>query len=172
MKYLKSYNESIKDSLKPKSTEEILKSLDGNKDKDIYIKFLENGIDVPNEIKNRIKRYITIYSDIYDRLYKKDNIISFTDEEKVEIDKLIHKSKNKDNYYEYNSYYENKFISLFINGEDEQFKIDKFKDYILIIYNMDNGYDEMITRGQYVCQNIDQLLEFIDDNSIYGNKRN
>lgn len=168
MKYLKTY-ESVRDQLKPKSIDDILRSMKGQNIYNIYIKLLNNKINVPDDLKNRLKKYIRIFSDDYLNLWKKNNI-SFTDEEKMEIDGVIHDSKNpKKNYYKYDDIIDNRysyFNSLYIVEGNKLFKIHKYDDYILI----EHGKFGERAREFYICPTIKELIYYLDEHLIFAHK--
>jgi hypothetical protein len=87
MKYLKSYNESIRDLMVPKSEEEILKSLKGLSNSDILRKSIENdfikGIELA--LQNKLK-----YDDI---TFIKNEIFDINNKEIVRL--LLDKVKDK-----------------------------------------------------------------------------
>jgi len=164
------FNESIRHLLKPKSEKDILKSLQGN-DVEKFIKFIKQGMNVPNKIKNKIDYYFSVLK-VYRKIDKKEQTIPFTEEEKIKIDNAIHNSKNKDNYYIYDKINnDNDYISLYINDNDMdmEFYVRKLNEYILI-YEYNIEYDKEL-RNLIMCVTINELLDYLDIN-ILANKRN
>lgn len=139
-----------------------------------FYKLIEYNIDVPDEIKNfmknNFKRYYRINGELFNKLYKR-NIISFTDDEKTKIDEVIHNSKKSHNYYQYDKFHKDGIVSLYVYTEEEEYKINKYKDHILITINNENIDMEMVSNGYFICLDINQLIEFLDDYYIMANKK-
>lgn len=53
---------------------------------------------------------------------------------------------------------------------EEEYKINKYKDHILITINNENIDMEMVSNGYFICLDINQLIEFFDDYYIMAKK--
>lgn len=188
MKYLKSYNESIKDFLKPKSEEDIKKSLENINDDNIsyILNFILNSDDwkkyiTENKLKELISRlpyiddqlsYIKDFN-LYDTIYNKDEI-------KYIIKNDIFLDSKLDDIFNYgfsNLYTKEEIKNIVMNGLYSDglpysiiLSIDQYDlwDYFSnddvkqIVINIQNDYDKIISLLDYNLMKYFSKEEIID----------
>jgi len=132
LKHIKTYNESIRHLLKPKSEEDILKSVERLSDKNKFILSLEHDIDwLFDELINNEKLTNNDYLEGLHYCAKRENL-NMIDKifnikgfyemiNKDEVEKLIYKS-SKNNFVVINHLINNQYIKNFLT-EDEFKKI-------------------------------------------------
>lgn len=150
MKHLKTYNESVKDFLKPKNMDQMLGERGYKKiDKSSY--------------------------KILDRSFLPQH---FTNDEKIKIDEFLGIVHNMDKNYHfivYNVTNKLKIYSLILGYENiDRFCFKKLNGYILCVRL---GEDERFIRNNrdeelYLISNIDSLINFIEDFNIKKQLRN
>lgn len=173
MKYIKSYNESVKDFLKPKSEDEIMNKF-GSLEQ-IFIKSIQyNQKDYIEKYKNEnflIKIDYELYKDLFNRTF--DGLFSNT--QKDEIYQLLLKNNNMLKY-KYNKT-ENKYLncSLQINyAKNVKIVIDycvnnsdnNIKYYMICYTNGDlirHGYEN---DNYFICNNYNSLIDYIKSINI------
>jgi hypothetical protein len=150
MKHIKPYNESIKHFLKPKSKDDIKKSLTG----------LNSA-----QIVNKIRKY---NMDIYD-IFSKEEVFNILEEITKDINKIVDKYTK-----DYNTDFFKKYIEKFPDKFTYDIELNKYYgDYILdtgeeltdeIIHNI---YDEFYTESliDLLCYNfkMDNYIELFEE---------
>lgn len=154
-------NESIKDYLKPKTDEEIQKSLNGLSKEDAYLKFLKYELyELTYKLKNDLK-YFKISSDDYNEIHDIYEKNLFNTLEKQNIDNVINKNNSRNNYTYETPNLESSIGEIFcleirVNGYI--YIIDKYSNYITIYMEKINRY-----KHYYICPSFKELLQFLDD---------
>lgn len=154
-------NESIKDYLKPKTDEEIQKSLNGLSKEDAYLKFLKYELyELTYKLKNDLK-YFKISSDDYNEIHDIYEKNLFNGLEKQNIDNIINKNDSRNNYAYETPNLESSIGEIFcleirVNGYI--YIIDKYSNYITIYMEKINRY-----KHYYICPSFKELLQFLDD---------
>lgn len=173
MKYLKTYNESIRHLLKPKSEEHILKSLDGESlEEQFRLLLIYNLYDATKEVGSKIKNYFNIdYLFFYGLIGKKKPVI-FNDNDVDLIGKQIKTDNNNRSFAHFGMIegghdpIRQKMTSLYINDNGYIYFINNYNHFITIYYLNNNKKIKLY----YICPDIKHLIKFLDDNLIKVNQ--
>jgi len=168
MKHLKTYNESIRHLLKPKSEEHILKLLeDESLEEKFRILTLNHLYDLAKEFADKIKDYFYIYQTFLDGLVRNRTVVRFNDEEVDLIKKQIKVDNNNMNYARFNMIegddpIRSKFTSLFISDGYSYYYINNYNHFITVKHI--NNHRQL--KFNYICPTIKHLIKFLDDYMI------
>lgn len=157
MKYLKTYNESLRDKMKPKSNEEILKELDGLSPIDLLFKSAENNY--LNGVKKALEKGVDI-NVTYDGVWNRSALIIATIKGYKDIVEFLIKNgadvDNKKNKYDWTALmyasregYKDIVELLLKNGADVNSKtiMNDTALYFATIYEHDDIVDLLKKHG-------------------------
>lgn len=170
MKYLKPYNESITNYLKPRSEDEILKLF--KSDEELYVKSIElRNKYFLDKLKDNIF-FIKIDFTTYQKLFKHSFNDRFSKLEKNMLRDLLLKSNNHLKSSDNGDENKNLTCSSIIHYENE-FKV--VIDNLITVHNYDINYymvsdtnnyntcSNQKTDNYYICNNFTALYKYIKD---------